>query len=423
MSTAMAAEPRRLKILLSEGSSLSARHTLYSLGGRHTIDLMDPAALCQARFSRFVRRWHRCPSFSKDPQGYLRFLSVLLDREKYDVLIPTHEQVFLLARVRDAVARRVGLALPEFAALERLQSKADFSRLLDELALPQPRYTIVRSRAELDRDWDFPCFIKLAHSTAGGGVRKVDDRKELAAALDEFTQRGLSLEGSETMVQQPGIGVQSTVQAVFQQGRMVAAHCFEARAIGVGGMSMARVSASHPIVLEQMARLGRHVNWHGATFIDYFYDAATGQPQYIEANPRIGETVNAWLSGVNLCEALVQVSLGESVTPPLSPRIGVRTHSGFMILMAKALKGASRGELWRERRMMRRGEDLYADSEDELTRPRDDRLSVIPALAVTAELLLNPSRARTIVKKTVDNYSLPAAATQHIREMPPEAFS
>ena len=41
---------------------------------RHTIDILDPSALCQCRFSRFVRRWYRCPSFATDPCGYLAFL-------------------------------------------------------------------------------------------------------------------------------------------------------------------------------------------------------------------------------------------------------------------------------------------------------------------------------------------------------------
>ena len=50
--------------------------------------------------------------------------------------------------------------------------------------------------------------------------------------------------------------------------------------------------------------------------LDYLYDMANGRPAYIDANPRIGETVNATLSGLNLCELLVQVSRGGAVAPP-----------------------------------------------------------------------------------------------------------
>ena len=107
-------------------------------------------------------------------------------------------------------------------------------------------------------------------------------------------------------------------------------------------MSAARRSAVHPIVLEQIARLGSHVGWHGAAFFDYFYDVESGQPQFLEANPRIGETVNAWLSGVNLCEQLVQISTGQrlpTMSLPGPSQVGLRTHSGFMLLLQRCLGG------------------------------------------------------------------------------------
>jgi hypothetical protein len=59
------------------------------------------------------------------------------------------------------------------------------------------------------------------------------------------------------------------VQCVFRCGRLVAGHCYQARALGVGGSASARESAAHPHVLEQMAALGAYLNWHGALTLDY----------------------------------------------------------------------------------------------------------------------------------------------------------
>lgn len=419
---ANAAESRKsnpIKVLLTEGSSLSARQTLYGLATGYTVDILDPDPLCQCRFSRLVRRWHRCPSFSRDPEAYLRFLLERLRAERYDVLLPTHEQVFLLARFREQVGRHVGIALPSFEAMERLQSKADFCRLLDELGLPYPATTIVRSPAELEAATEFPCYVKLAHSTAGSGVRRVEHREDLRRAADEFERLGLFNGQSETLVQAVAAGVQSTVQAVCDRGRVVAAHCFEARQIGVGGMSSARIGAAHPVVFEHVERLVAHVGWHGALFIDYFYDAASGQPQYIEANPRIGETVNALLCGANLPAALVEVSLGREApsAPAPAERRRRRTHSGFMILMALAEKGATRRSLLAKKLRQWTGQGLYEDSQDDLTRPRDDWMSLLPAWFVTAQLLARPASAHRMIKKTVDNYSLPDAAVRRVREL------
>src|SRR5215470_11456352 len=102
----------RLKILLTEGSSLSARHTLSALGPLgHTIDVCDPRPpMCLARFSRYTRRLHRCPPFAGDPAGYLEFILAQLRSQRYDVLFPVHDQAFLLSRYRDDLVKLTGLA-------------------------------------------------------------------------------------------------------------------------------------------------------------------------------------------------------------------------------------------------------------------------------------------------------------------------
>jgi hypothetical protein len=158
-------------------------------------------------------------------------------------------------------------------------------------------------------------------------------------------------------------------------------------------------------------------------FLDYFYDEATRRAEYLEANPRIGETVNAMLSGVNLCELLVQVSAGRVVEAARPGEPGVRTHSGFMILMTRALAGSSRWELLSERRRQRRRKGIYQQSQDELTRPREDLLSVVPAAAVTLQLLASPCSAQSIVNRTVRNYSLPDSAVERIKQLPADLLT
>jgi hypothetical protein len=210
---------------------------------------------------------------------------------------------------------------------------------------------------------------------------------------------------------------------VYNRGEIVGIHAFEARRLGVGGMSSARIGADHPRVREHAALLGRCLRWHGALFIDYFYDRESGQPEYIEANPRIGETVNALLSGVNLPQLLVEVSRGES--PPRAPfgKVGVRTHSFMMILMSMAFEGQGRGALVREIREHAAGRGIYENSDDELTRPREDRLSRLPRLWITAQLLAWPGVAKKIVAKTVENYALPESSIAEIKSLRPEVLS
>ena len=60
-----------IRILLSEGSRLSARQTITALGRcGYTLDVCDPNPLCISRFSRFVRRYYRYPAVGTDPLGW-----------------------------------------------------------------------------------------------------------------------------------------------------------------------------------------------------------------------------------------------------------------------------------------------------------------------------------------------------------------
>jgi len=418
----LAPAERRLKILFTEGASLSARQSLYALGGRHTIDILDPDPLCQCRFSTHVRRWIRSPHFAREPEEFLRFLAIQLEKQEYDILFPTHEQVYLLSRFRDVVGRSVGLALPTFEAMDQMQNKAHFTRVLAELDLPYPETQFVRSREDLLGKWRYPFFLKLAHSTAGAGVFHILCEQQLEQQANALQESGFFNGTREVLVQQPARGVQATIQAVFQRGQLVGCHSFDARQLGVGGMSAARVSADHPIVREQITTLGSHIQWHGSMFVDYFYDYDTGQPEYIECNPRVGETVNAWLSDVNICELLARVSTNEQVNPTTLGKSGLQTQSFFMILMTLAHEGAGRWRLAQEwfNRLAKRG--IYRDSQDELTRPGDDVLSVIPLWWVSLQLLAWPGLAKRIVAKTVKNYSLPETATEVIKAIPLDRF-
>ena len=116
-----------LRVLLSEGNSTSAREAITILGlSGHLVEVCDPSPYCLARFSRFVSKFHRCPGLRDDPAGFLRFVEELLAARHFDVLLPTHEQGFLFARVRQRLEVRVGLALPSFDSYRTAHSKAGF---------------------------------------------------------------------------------------------------------------------------------------------------------------------------------------------------------------------------------------------------------------------------------------------------------
>jgi hypothetical protein len=402
-----------LRILLSEGSSTSAREAITALGlAGHEIEICDPDRYCIGRFSRFVRRFHRCPGLGVDPAGYLRFVTDLLARHHFDVLIPIHEQGFLFAKVQQQLKRQVAIALPSFDSYQRALSKAEFGQMLSELELPQPETVSVSNIRDL-REFDrFPFILKMPIATASRGVWMISDRADLERAIGEIENKTLT----GILVQQVVAGPVEHAQAVFCKGRLVGMHAYRQIVRGAGGGPAVKESVHRPLVRSHLKRIGKFLEWHGALSVDYILDVDGGLPHYIDCNPRLVEPINALLSGLDLTDLLVRVSLGEE--PPELPddREAVRTHLAIQALLGCAMRGGSRfdilGESWRL--VSHRG--IYAGSCEELTPVRWDWPSAIPLLFAALWLIINPKVARLLPKVAWGNHLLTSDSIRRIRE-------
>jgi carbamoylphosphate synthase large subunit len=409
-----------IRILLSEGSSLSARQTITALSRcGYTLDVCDPNPLCISRFSRFVRHFYRCPAVATDPLGYLAFVLTHLTRERYDVLLPVHEQAFLFAKVRDRLPAGVGIALAPFESFLQVQGKVAFARLMERLSLPQPVTHLIRSRTELEAMERFPCYLKTDYSTAGQGVWRLTSRGERDRAALTLEQRGLLDGTGELVVQEEAPGALCQSQAVFTQGKLLAVHSTKTRGVSVGGGHAARTGVDHPQVREHLVTLGRALAWHGPLALDYLFDEASGHPTYIEANPRLVEPMNATLSGLNLADLTVRVALGEvgASDDIRLGRPGIRSHNLMAILLGIADHGGSRREVLRTISQAMRGRGIFAESREDLTPVGMDPPSLIPLGVVSAQLLLRPRSAHHIATGAVNAYSLSADTVETIIAM------
>jgi predicted ATP-grasp superfamily ATP-dependent carboligase len=388
---------RPLRVLLSEGNSTSAREALTILGlAGHIVEVCDPSPLCLCRFSRFVEKFHRCPGLRDDPAGYLAFIERLLDERKFDVLLPIHEQGFLFARVRQRLEARVGLALPDFENYRTAHSKAGFSRLIDELVLPQPATHIVSSAAQLRAAVHFPCVIKTAIGTASRGIWFARDDEGLRRALQELDVAGAF--SGEVLVQDLVAGTTEKAQAVFAHGELLGFHAYRQVAAGAGGGEAIKQSVRRPRVRADVAAIGKRLGWHGALSVDFM---STGDDNhfFIDCNPRLVEPMSACSAGLDLVDVLLRVSRGETPAPLAESRESVRTHLALQALLGCANRGGSRGDIFRECVRLVAGRAPYAGSIEELTPARQDWISAIPLAIAALALLANPEVAATLSKK------------------------
>lgn len=400
------------RILLSEGSSLSARETITVLGlSGYQVELVSSDPFCLGRFSRFVSHVHRAPSCGDDPDGYLAAVLDVVRERAIDVLLPVHEQAYLFAAARARLPRHLGVALADFPAFTQVQSKASLAELLTRLNVPQPDTRIANSLADFSAPRSCPFFVKAAFGTASTGVWRVTDISAHDRLGRELDADGALAQG--VVIQDAITGTLERTQAVFDRGRMVACHIYRQVVEGPGGGDVLKLSVVDAEVRAIVAAIGAALSWHGALSFDDIRDAA-GRPFFIDANPRLVEPMSAWLCGVDLPGALLAVSRGEH--PPVQPdgRAGVLTRLGLMGLLDAARHRNSRRDVVVDllRQLTRTGR--YRDSREELVPLASDRCCAVPLAIVVARLLRDPARALDLSRHTIAAYSLTPQAIQRL---------
>src|SRR5713101_8353488 len=402
------------KILLSEGSSLSSREAITALGlAGHRVELVSSTPMSLGRFSRFVSRVHRAPASGADPDGYLAAVIEIIKAENIDAVIPVHEQAYLFAAARQKLPAGVGIALADFAAFEQVQSKARLATLLTQLKVTQPDTEIIRSADDFAANRPYPFFVKAAFGTASAGVWRVGDAHARDALLlgleahDAFAQ-GLLIQAAVT-------GALERTKGVFDRGRLVASHIYRQVVEGPGGGDVLKISVVSAGVRDTVERIGQALQWHGALSFDYIRDDATNTPHFIDANPRLVEPMNAWLSGVDLPGALLRVSLGEAPATQPEGREGVLTRLGLMGLSDAARQRNRRRDVLREIALLASGSGRYRGSREELVPLLADPWCAFPLGFVVARLLRTPAAAARFSDMTVAAYSLTPQAIHRLR--------
>ena len=178
---------------------------------------------------------------------------------------------------------------------------------------------------------------------------------------------------------------------------------------------MLKVSVVSAEVRNTVERIGQALKWHGALSFDYIRDEATRTPHFIDANPRLVEPMNAWLSGVDLPGALLRVSLGEASPTQPDGREGVLTRLGLMGLLDAARQRNRRRDIFREIGLLAFSSGRYRGSREELVPLLTDPWCAVPLGVVVTRLLRNPATVARFSDTTVAAYSLTPQAIHRLR--------
>ena len=316
-----------MRVLLSDGSGLTARQcaTLLAAAG-HVVEALSPDPLCLCRFTRHVARLHPVPPYGPDPLGWLDAARDVYRSGRFDVLLPTQEQVAVLSWAKSQLdAAGVATVVPPFAALCAVQDKVSAATTLSRLRIPQPE-----SALEIT-GWDrFPTFVKDPIGTASGTVCRVVDQAELECASA----------GRTVLIQAAVDGPLAMCQSVFDAGSLVAFHANERTAEGAGGGASHKRSISLPEVRRYFEILGTDLNWNGALSADVILGEAG--PVFIDVNPRLVEPQNAYLSGVDLVGSMMELATEGHAAAQPEATTEVTTHQLLLAVLGAAQQGRGR---------------------------------------------------------------------------------
>lgn len=308
-----------------------ARH--FSAAGRRVI-VAESLRFPITRASRAVARSYRVPPPRQDPEGYIAALLRIIRRERASWLLPTCEELFAVARGRDALQAAGCRVLCEpLPRLDRLHHKGRFIAAAAELGLAVPETRALRSPEDLAAlDPARPGVVKPAYSRFGAAVLFLPEDQERLSELAPSPQR-------PWLWQERLRGRQLCCYAVAEGGRLRAYADYESvyRA-GVGACVHFR-ALGDAAMRAWVAAFVAGLELNGQLAFD-FIEGHDGAPRAIECNPRAtsglhlfrpqdGRLARAFLGGSEAC---------------VSPRTGASAMlAAPMLLMACPGLGRLRG--------------------------------------------------------------------------------
>jgi predicted ATP-grasp superfamily ATP-dependent carboligase len=290
----------------------------------------DPA--CVSLRSRHLHRSHRLPPYSESDPAWLAALGALMDRERFDLVLPCSDVDTLAChRHRAELARHGRVYTPNEAACEVLFDKLKTNELARSAGVHLPR-EVVAATPEQARDavaeFGFPLVLKPrrtfdpAHPSASESprVRKAYGQAELDRLLPDM------LAGGPVAVQENFIGRGAGVELLLHDGAPLLAfqHVRVHEPLHGGQSSYRQSVAVAPDLLDAAVRLLRAVRYNGVAMVEFKVNPATGAWVFIEVNARFwGSLPLAVAAGADFPLALVRFLLDGRVCFPRHYRKGI----------------------------------------------------------------------------------------------------
>jgi len=239
------------------------------------------------------------------------------------VVLPifTNTTLLFLRYIKEYLLYTRLIPLPSYETYIKFNDKASFLRLAQENGLPVPQTYYPQSLGDVEAIGDkvsYPVLLKPRISSGGYGIVKVSNRAELIKFYSEMIKLIKKPMANEPfdpdypIIQKYIHGPSFTMQGFCEQGSVKAMFITQSlrRYPMPFGPSIAYKSVKHERIRSLCVDFLKKLRWHGPIILSFVADGLHGSPYVIEANPRLGGTIeSAIASGVDIPYLLVNSAL------------------------------------------------------------------------------------------------------------------
>jgi len=289
----LASEQNKGKVLVLGGDTRSFLAVVRSLGRKGLIvhaawAPRDSVALT----SRFISEVHGVRFPSAPLEEWKPQFIELLERERYDLVIPTNDQCILpLQRLRGEFVDRSPIYLISDEAFEISRDKIRSCEIAAVLDIPLPRFEVAKSKADWQRiaqEFSFPVVVKPRSSFvekdlhSKNHVWKARDSSDFLARLDG------AIAEDGVLVQEHFSGIGAGVEILAAQGKILFAFQHERvhEPLHGGGSTYRRSVELHPELFEATCRYVEALEYTGVAMFEYRINPQTGKWIFVEINSR-----------------------------------------------------------------------------------------------------------------------------------------
>jgi predicted ATP-grasp superfamily ATP-dependent carboligase len=297
----------------------------------HSIIAADYIPHSMTFFSKYVSKKFLYPSPYSAPNDFLCTIKEKIAQYGIDVLIPIHEETFLMAKHAGELQEMTHVAVPDYKAILLVHGKDSLYELLKSLHILTPKTIPLSQISHYEEVRDlFPGRVALKPRQGGGnwGIHALDPGENYKPQIENYLESN-GIDKNRILLQEwIPIDKKYSHVVIYQNGEMVQDFAdIHLRDFPLGGgAGCLRVTCDPGPMTDISKRLFNQLGWHGIAEVEYVTHAETGAYYLIEINPRVWGGVNSAItSGLDIAEILICVALGKQVEPAIYKR-GIQTR-------------------------------------------------------------------------------------------------